>query len=275
MRNSEKEIWLPIKGFEGTYEVSNLGRVRSIDRIVYFKNSKGSRHYIGKILRQKYHNGYAYVNLNINKKLSVLPVHRLVAKHFIKNPDNLPVVNHKDGVKSNNFYWNLEWTTSQGNNIHAREHNLLNDNTKGLQEINNQNKIPIDVYYDGKFIHKFDCASDVAKWMISENIVKNQNIRNLSNQIKHKANMSSEYLGYTFIKKEKGKLLKENPSIIEIIKNNETIAKLSTSKECAEFLLLNGYITNAQERTVARSIRKAIKENKSYHNMIFKQTNLK
>lgn len=275
MRNKEKEIWLPIKGFEGFYEISNFGRVRSIDRVVYFKNGKGSRHYIGKILKQKYHNGYAYVNLNKNKKLLVLPIHRLVAEHFIENPNNLPVVNHLDGIKTNNFYWNLEWTTSLKNNLHAREHNLTNDNLEVLQRINDANKIPIDVYLNGEFVKHFDCSSSVAKWMISEQIVEKQDVRKLSNKIRKKTDKSSEYYGYTFIKEKKGQQIKEFPSIIEIIYDGKLIAKLSTSKECANFLLSNGYITNAQERTVARSIRKAIKENKLYHNMIFKQTDLK
>ncbi len=272
MRNLEKEIWLPIKNYEGFYEISNLGRVRSLDRIVYFKNNKGSRQYIGKILKQKYHNGYAYVNLNKNKKLEVLPVHRIVAEHFIPNPNNLPVVNHKDGIKANNYYWNLEWTTSSDNNLHAIKNGLKNNNTNGLKKINDKNKIPINCYKDGFFIEKFDCASDAAKWLIKNNIInKNTNIRNISSAIRHKAKNNQNYYGYTFKQEFIGKSLCEEPSIILIKENNDIIAKETTSQNCAKWLIQNNYIINAQERTVARGIRKAIKENKLYHNLTFEK----
>lgn len=272
MRNLEKEIWLPIKDYEGFYEISNLGRVRSLDRIVYFRNNKGSRHYIGKILKQKYHNGYAYVNLNKNKELKVLPIHRLVAEHFIPNPDNLPVVNHKDGVKSNNYYWNLEWTTSLGNNLHAINNGLTNCNTSGLQKINNQNKIPIYCYKEGVLIKIFDCASEAAKWLIENKVINdNENIRNISSAIKHKAKNNQNYYGYTFKQKFIGKKTNEEPSTILIKKENKIIAVQSTSQECAKWLIQNNYIENAQERTVARSVRKAIREDKPYHNLTFEK----
>ena len=105
----EKEIWRPVVGYEGLYEVSNFGRVRSIDRIVPYKNG-GVQFKRRKILSQKTDkDGYKHVTLCVNNKLKTYMVHRLVAIAFIPNPLNLPQVNHKDENRTNNYVGNLEW----------------------------------------------------------------------------------------------------------------------------------------------------------------------
>ena len=103
------EEWRPIEGYEGLYEVSNLGRVRSLD--MYVKSRYGNyRLHKGKVLSPaKDTNGYLFVNLTYNGKHNTIRVHRLVALTFIPNPDNLPEVNHKDEDKSNNRVDNLEF----------------------------------------------------------------------------------------------------------------------------------------------------------------------
>ena len=104
------EEWRPIEGYEGLYEVSNTGRVRSVDRY-------DNRNYFrkGKVLSPgKDTVGYLFVILHCNGKSKEINVHRLVAKAFIENPDNLPQVNHKD--KTNNNVDNLEWCTAKYNN---------------------------------------------------------------------------------------------------------------------------------------------------------------
>ena len=112
-----EEIWKPVKDFEGYYEVSNLGRVRSIDRVVVDTVRNCERLLKGKVLIQK-DNGNGYKNVMFCKehKLYNKYVHRLVAEIFLPNPDNLPQVNHKDEDKSNNRVDNLEWCTSFYNN---------------------------------------------------------------------------------------------------------------------------------------------------------------
>ena len=112
-----EEIWKPVKGFEGYYEVSNLGRVRSIDRVVVDTVRNCERLLKGNVLIQK-DNGNGYKNVMFCKehKLYNKYVHRLVAETFIPNKDNLPQVNHKDEDKSNNRVDNLEWCTSFYNN---------------------------------------------------------------------------------------------------------------------------------------------------------------
>lgn len=102
------EIWKSIVGFDGLYEVSNLGNVRSVGHIV--KSKGGTRMTNGKLLSPTLGNGYYRVCLKHpnGKKYSKL-VHRLVAEAFIPNLDNLPYVNHKDEDKTNNKVENLEY----------------------------------------------------------------------------------------------------------------------------------------------------------------------
>jgi hypothetical protein len=97
-----EEVWKDIKGFDGKFQVSNLGRVRRVAIVS------------PKILR-----GYFYADLNLKDIRKNSSIHRLVAKTFIPNPDNKPEVNHKDGDKFNNSVDNLEWMTRQENAIHS------------------------------------------------------------------------------------------------------------------------------------------------------------
>ena len=109
------EEWKSIPGYEGLYEVSNLGRVRSLDRYIKYSNGQIRLHK-GRILNpSKDTNGYLKVLLKCNTKCKTITVHRLVALTFLPNPDNLPCVNHKDEDKTNNRVENLEWCTQQYN----------------------------------------------------------------------------------------------------------------------------------------------------------------
>lgn len=111
------EIWKDVVGYEGLYQVSNLGGVRSVDHVAQIKrgNQEFTALHKGKILtplvRQ---HGYLCVQLygrggHATKNMRTLSVHRLVAEAFIPNPKNLPEVNHKDECKTNNCVENLEW----------------------------------------------------------------------------------------------------------------------------------------------------------------------
>lgn len=112
-----EEIWKDIEGYEGRYQVSTLGKVRSLDFSIV--RSNGTLLPItGKLLVPNADaKGYLSVHLpNKTKK-----IHRLVANAFLKNPDNKPQVNHIDGDVSNNRIENLEWATNTENITHARE----------------------------------------------------------------------------------------------------------------------------------------------------------
>lgn len=107
-----EEIWKDIPGYEGYYQVSNLGRIKSLPRCKPTDKRK-THNNIRKPRLAK--NGYLRVNLSKGNSVKWFGVHRLVALTFIPNPDNLPVINHKDENKQNNRVENLEWCTHQYN----------------------------------------------------------------------------------------------------------------------------------------------------------------
>ena len=135
------EVWKGIKDYE-FHEVSSFGRVRSLDR--YVKSCLGrTRIAKGRILSlTKNKKGYLVVNL-VGKTFLI---HRLVALAFIPNPDNKPHINHKNGIKRNNFVGNIEWCTSKENTTHAIKSGLwiLKDQRKRIRISKNGNVIDFD-----------------------------------------------------------------------------------------------------------------------------------
>lgn len=117
------EIWKDIKGYEGLYQVSNTGKVKSLERLVPAK-IKGTFQKIKEKIRKTTLTtaGYEYVVLANNGKNKTLLVHRLVAETFIDNPENKKCINHKDENKSNNSVDNLEWCDYEYNNTYKDIH---------------------------------------------------------------------------------------------------------------------------------------------------------
>ena len=111
--------WRAVVGYEGFYEVSENGEVRSVSRIVSIGST--TRKIEGKTLSMsKDQDGYLTVSLSKKNKVVTKRVHRLVAEAFIPNPDNLPIINHKDEIKDNNNYKNLEWCTIKYNTRYGK-----------------------------------------------------------------------------------------------------------------------------------------------------------
>ena len=147
MTLAEKKIekWIPVKGFEGHYVISKSGLVKRLrfDR----KTNNGFQPVPEKTLKPyQSKNGYLVVDLRVGNKRKMSYIHRLLATHFIPNPSNYPVVNHKDGIKTNNSLLNLEWCSYSVNNQHAidtglnKGYSVLTENEvreiKKLLEIN-------------------------------------------------------------------------------------------------------------------------------------------
>jgi len=124
------EVWKDIKGYEGLYQVSNLGNIKTLDR--YFTNRWGSETFKpSRIIPQRLDKkGYSRMSVGFKGKLYTWQVHRLVATAFINNPNNKPCVNHIDFNTSNNKLENLEWVTYSENILHSQKSGRRNNCNK-------------------------------------------------------------------------------------------------------------------------------------------------
>ena len=148
-----KEIWKPVVGYERYYEVSNKGNVRSVTRYVFsIKGKRKTRKVCGSEKKPKInHSGYYQTTLSKQGKSETVVIHRIVAEAFIPNPCSKPQVNHIDGDKLNNCVENLEWATSFENMSHAV--NVLN-----------RLVIPVSQYdLEGNFIARFNSIKEAGE----------------------------------------------------------------------------------------------------------------
>ena len=152
----QKEVWKDIQGFEGQYQISNYGRVKS-----FYRNEEG---FVRIISTNKL--GYKWIGLRkpgMNAPTHSL-IHRLVALHFVPNPDpeNLREINHKDGNKENNYFENLEWCTRSYNIKHAFD-NGLKANKKGAESWRAVQFYRFNL--EGKLLDKWYSVVDCAKYI--------------------------------------------------------------------------------------------------------------
>ena len=140
-KKNMEEIWKDIEGYEGLYQVSNMGRVKSLRRNIILKNR----------IKRK---GYVRVMLRTNNIPKEYFVHRLVATAFISNPDNLPQVNHKDENKTNNCVNNLEWCDGKYN---------INYGTGIIKSARSRSKKVLQFKLDGTFIKEWKSTMDVQR----------------------------------------------------------------------------------------------------------------
>ena len=167
LENLPGEIWKDIEGYEGLYQISSKGRVKSF---VFGRQ---------KILKTNARNDYRNVALHKNGKSKTFGVHVLVARAFIPNPENLPIPNHEDGNKFNNCVENLKWVNQSDNARHACKNNLqkiLRGAENGGAKLNNE-----DIYFIRKNHErcggKFSTTELMKKFNVSRNTI-NRVVRN-------------------------------------------------------------------------------------------------
>lgn len=151
-----EEVFKDIPGYEGIYQVSNLGTVRSLERI-----SKQGHHLNEYTFKKKYDKyGYVYVVLSQGSgKGKQWRVHRLVALTFIPNPENKPYVNHIDGIKDHNSIDNLEWCTAKENTQHAVRTGLIDIEKSRMNGRKSRQTVGIPIICDDSG-EVFECISD-------------------------------------------------------------------------------------------------------------------
>lgn len=159
-----QEIWKDIEGYEGLYQISNLGRVYSFDRVIPSKAGSTM------VRKAKYlvlcnRRGYVAVTLiNLNSKKKQITVHRLVAQHFIDNPENKRCVNHIDGNKRNNRVDNLEWATDSENAQHAFKTGLKKPTKPWLGKLNSHSCKPVAQYdLNGNLLKVWPSSNEIQR----------------------------------------------------------------------------------------------------------------
>ena len=155
-----QEIWKDIKDYEGLYQVSNLGRVKSLKKTI-IRNNNYQQTFKEKILKPGLaKNGYLTVMLFKNKKGKTHTIHSLVAKTFLNNGDGYRCINHIDGNKTNNKATNLRWVTNSEN---IRNENTYNNFKEKVTQVRKSEIKPV-YQLDNNYnvIHKFNSADEAA-----------------------------------------------------------------------------------------------------------------
>ena len=153
------EKWKDVVGYVGYYQISNFGRVKSLDRNETNKNGV-IRRLKGSLKNTFISGGYVLVTLSKNNVNESHCIHRLVAEAFIPNPNNLDEVNHKDRVRKNNLISNLEWCTSRENTHHARTRMKSSSKYVGVSYVKEKFQKPwisrINIQGKTKFLGRFE-----------------------------------------------------------------------------------------------------------------------
>ena len=150
-----EEIWKDINGFNGVYQISNFGKVKSNDQ--YVRNGVGIAVKHGKQITPNLStSGYYEVHLYRNQKRYVRMIHRLVAEHFIENPNDYPQVNHKDENRLNNNADNLEWCTAKYNSNYGNRSIKLS-----LSQPTRKTILQFDL--DNNFIREWKSNKDIIR----------------------------------------------------------------------------------------------------------------
>lgn len=220
-----EEIWKDIEGYEGLYQISNLGNVKSLDREVLMPNGKIQHRKERIMSKRESTDGYYIAKFNVNKHSKCIAIHRLVAQTFIPNPNNLPEVNHLDTNRKNNCVDNLEWCTHAENvqysyvlghykgkygelNPNYNNH-TLSEKYKNNPELakekcgrkGGQNGRAVSVVVKGdNFEMQFDYMRQAAEYLINNHMVHAKTADVVANHIARCIKENDTYCGLSFYK---------------------------------------------------------------------------
>ena len=158
-----EEIWKDIKSYEGLYQISNTGKIKSLER---YKDNHSKKQLVKEKIRRQIisKTGYYTCMLTKNGNLKLFKVHRIVAEAFIPNPNNYPIINHIDGNKLNNNVSNLEWCSYSHNEKEDYKLGLIKNNTYGLKKYTDNLKKKIKQYdLKGNFLKEWNSVSEIKK----------------------------------------------------------------------------------------------------------------
>ena len=175
------EEWKDIEGYEGLYQVSSLGRIKSFDRIIKYKKNNKIITYLkkGRIMKP-HNNGRDYLNVSLIKDGNIqkhLYIHIIVAKAFIPNPYNLEQVNHKNFNKTDNRVENLEWCTRKNNMLHYKQSSFFKEvqikkqiasHNKTIRKIKKFKDIIIKKYINGETIENISTELKISRDFVSD-----------------------------------------------------------------------------------------------------------
>lgn len=192
-------IWKDIKGYEGYYQISNYGRVKSLERDVFNSSGCFQRHKKEKIKVPKTTtDGYNAVTLSVDCHDKTFSVHSLVANAFIEKPSSDVVldVNHKDTNRKNNFVDNLEWVTHKQNVSHSV---LLGNYEKVHVGEKNGRCVPIVLCdMDGREIKSFKFLNQCAEWLKVNQNIRSDNIAQIASHIRQRTKKGLPCYGHTY-----------------------------------------------------------------------------
>lgn len=194
MSQESIEQWADIEGYEGYYQVSSLGRIKSMERYIQDRFGMKSPYRIPpKVLKpKKAPNGYMFVHLSKEGKVEPRRIHRMVAEAFIPNPYRLPSVNHKNEDKTDNRVENLEWCTQAYNNEYGTR--------TQRSQLSQKYRRPVAMYaMDGRLLRTFPTVVEAARYVAKEITDMRTSVKIANNNIRavcqHKPNRHIAY-GY-------------------------------------------------------------------------------